>query len=172
MTKTIFEMYLFEREQWPSEVLQKHQSLVINSFIFIHFVRGEIDNNMHSVHCGFHTKRCRWDTLSFFQKRRFQGFISEILRVINLLREKLFLKSLETTEPFRIFRLFIYIHVVLPVNFPEQFGVCFYFKYLRSYKDLIIQVTKVLKQTLVMMGSFKHSRFEWTCCTGQSLITV
>ena len=33
-------------------------------------------------------------------------------------------------------------------------------------------VTKHLKQTLVMMGSFKESKFKLTCCTGQGLITV
>ena len=32
-------------------------------------------------------------------------------------------------------------------------------------------MTKVLKQTLVMMGSFKESKFKLTCCTGQGLIT-
>ena len=33
-------------------------------------------------------------------------------------------------------------------------------------------MTKVLKQTLVMMGSFKESKFKLTCCTGQDLITI
>ena len=33
-------------------------------------------------------------------------------------------------------------------------------------------MTKVLKQTLVMMGSFKESKFKLTCCTGQGLITI
>ena len=33
-------------------------------------------------------------------------------------------------------------------------------------------VTKVLKQTLIMMGSFKDSKFKLTCCDGQGLITI
>ena len=33
-------------------------------------------------------------------------------------------------------------------------------------------VTKVLKQTLITMGSFKESKFKLTCCAGQGLITV
>ena len=33
-------------------------------------------------------------------------------------------------------------------------------------------VTKVLKQTLIMMGSFKDSKFKLTCCAGQGLITI
>ena len=28
----------------------------------------------------------------------------------------------------------VYINVVLLINFPEQFELCFYFKYSRSYK--------------------------------------
>ena len=105
---------------------------MINSFIFIHSVRGEIDKNMHSVHCGFHTKE-----VEFFSKEKISSFISEILRVINLLGEKfVFFKSFGTTEPFRVFTLSVYIHVVLPVNFPEQFEVRFCFKYSRSYEAL------------------------------------
>ena len=30
----------------------------------------------------------------------------------------------------------VYINVVLMINFPEQFELCFYFKYSRSYKVL------------------------------------
>ena len=33
-------------------------------------------------------------------------------------------------------------------------------------------VTKVLKQTLITMGSFKESKFKLTCCAGQGLITI
>ena len=135
MAKRISEMYLRQREQWLSDIFQKHQSSVIYSFIFIYSVRSEIDKNVHSMHCGFHTRRGRWDTLTFFQKKRFQGFISEILRVTSLLGEKFIVfTSLRTTEPFRIFRLSVYIHVVLPVNLSEQFDLCFYFKYSKSYK--------------------------------------
>ena len=71
------------------------------------------------------------------QKRRFQGFISEILRVVSLLREKFtFFNSLGTTKISRSLRLSVYINVVLLINFPEQFELCFYFKYSRSYKVL------------------------------------
>ena len=81
-------------------------------------------------------------TYLVFQTRIFQGFISGILRPINLLGEKLFFfKPLETTEPFLYF-LFIFMSS-FPVNFPEQFEVCFYYKYLRSYEALYItHVTK------------------------------
>ena len=44
--------------------------------------------NVPLIVCDFHTKSGKRDTLSFFQKRRFQGFISEILRVVGLLVEK------------------------------------------------------------------------------------
>ena len=64
-TKRISEMYLLEREQWLSEIVQKHQSSVIYSFIFIHSVRSETDRTVHSVHCSFYTKRGRWETLHF-----------------------------------------------------------------------------------------------------------
>ena len=73
MTKRISEMCQLEREQWLPEVLQKHQSSVIYSFIFIHSVRSEINGNMRSVHCGIHTKRGKWDTLSF-SKEEILGF--------------------------------------------------------------------------------------------------
>ena len=64
MTKRISEMCPLEREQWVSEVLQKHQSSVIYLFIFIHSVMSDY-KNVHSMHCGLHTKRDRWDTVSF-----------------------------------------------------------------------------------------------------------
>ena len=46
---------------------------------------------------------------------------------------------------------------------PEVFG---------KLKSFIIWVTKGLKQTIVMIGSFKESKFKLTCCTGQGLITI
>ena len=62
----------------------------------------------------------------FSQKRRFQGFISEILRVVGLLGEKFtFLNYLGTTKISRSLRLSVYIDVVLLINFPEHFEVCF-----------------------------------------------
>ena len=73
----------------------------------------------------------------FFQKRRFQGFISEILRVVGPLGEKFtFLNSLGTTKISNSLRLSVYINVVLLISFPEQFKLFFYFKYWRSYKVL------------------------------------
>ena len=56
-----------------------------------------------------------------------------------------------------------------PVNFPKQFEICFCQKYLGSF---IMWVTKVLKQTLITMGSFKESKFKLTCCAGQGLVTI
>ena len=41
ITKGISKMYQLEREQWLSEVLQKHQSSIIYSFIFIHSLMSE-----------------------------------------------------------------------------------------------------------------------------------
>ena len=43
ITKGISKTYQFEREHWLSEVLQKHDSLIIYSFIFIHSVMSEND---------------------------------------------------------------------------------------------------------------------------------
>ena len=42
--------------------------------------------------------------------------------------------QLRTTKISRSLRLSVYINVVLLINFPEQFELCFYFKYSRSYK--------------------------------------
>ena len=93
--------------------------------------------NIPLIVCDFHTKRGKRDTLSFFEKRRFQGFISEILRVVGLLGEKFtFSNSFGTTKISRSLKLSVYINVVLLINFPEQSELCFYFKYSRSYKVL------------------------------------
>ena len=67
---------------------------------------------MHSMHCGFHTKT-GGGTYLVFQKSRFQGFISGILSHKSIERKDFF-KSIETTEPFIVFILSVYIHVVLP----------------------------------------------------------
>ena len=48
----------------------------------------ENDNNVPLIVCDFHTKWGKRDTLSLFKLGRFQGFISEILRVVGLLGEK------------------------------------------------------------------------------------
>ena len=50
-------------------------------------------------------------TRLLFSKRRSQGFLSENFRMISLLGEHFFFKSLGTTELFRIFRASAYIHV-------------------------------------------------------------
>ena len=77
------------------------------------------------------------ETHSVFQNRRFQGFIFEILRVVGLLGEKFtFFNSLGTTRISGGLRLSVYIIVVLLINFPEQFKLCYYFKYSRSNKVL------------------------------------
>ena len=74
MTKRISKMYLLEREQWLSEVLQKRQSSVIYSVIFTHSVRSEIDENMHSMQCGCHMKRWVGETFLVFSKEEILRF--------------------------------------------------------------------------------------------------
>ena len=57
-----------------------------------------------------------------FQKKKFEGFISEILRVVGLLGEKFTFfdsSSLRTTKLSRSLRLSVYINIVLLINFPE-----------------------------------------------------
>ena len=67
-----------------------------------------------------------------FQKKRFQGFIYENLRVVSLLGEKFpYFICLGTTG---ISRISVHIHVALLENFREQFELCFYSKYSKSYK--------------------------------------
>ena len=56
ITEEISETYQLEREQWFSEVLQKHQSSIICSFIFIHSLMSENDKNLPIIACDFRTK--------------------------------------------------------------------------------------------------------------------
>ena len=50
---------------------------------------SENDKNVPLIVCDFYTKSSKRDTVTqLFQKRRFQGFICEILRMIGLLGEK------------------------------------------------------------------------------------
>ena len=86
--------------------------------------------------CGFHTKRDRWDTLGFSKEEISWFHIGNSESDISRWRKAHFFQVLGTTEPFRIFRLSVYIRAVLPVNFPEQFELCLYFKYSRSYEAL------------------------------------
>ena len=59
--------------------------------------------------------------------KKFQGFISEILRMVRLLGEKLtFFNCHGTTKISKSLTLSVYINVVLLINFPEQFELCFY----------------------------------------------
>ena len=75
----------------------------------------------------FTRNEVRGTHLVFFQKRRFQGFISDILRMVGLLGEK-FTFSTPLGQP----------------NFQEShtnsnsinFELCFYSKYSRSFKVL------------------------------------
>ena len=95
---------------------------------------SENDKNVPLIVCDFYTKCGKRNTLSFLQKRRFQGSISEHLRVVGLLGEKFtFLNSSETTKIARSLRLSVYFNVVLLINFPEQFELCFCFRYSRSF---------------------------------------
>ena len=52
ITKGIFKIYQIERVM----ALQKHQSLMIYSFIFIHSVISENDKIIPLIVCNFHTK--------------------------------------------------------------------------------------------------------------------
>ena len=75
------------------------------------------------------------ETHLVFQNRRFQGFMSGILRAVGLLIGTFtFFNSLGTTKVSKGLRLSVYINVVLLINFPGQFELCFYFKYSGSYK--------------------------------------
>ena len=56
IAKGISKIYQLERELGLSEVIQRHQSSVIHSFIFIHSLMSENDKNVHSIVCEFHTK--------------------------------------------------------------------------------------------------------------------
>ena len=51
--KRIPKMYLLEREEWLSEVLQKHQSSIIFSFIFIHSLMSKNDKNVLQLFVTF-----------------------------------------------------------------------------------------------------------------------
>ena len=59
VTKGISEIYQLERELWLSEVLQKHQSAIIYSFIVIHSLESENDKSVPLIVCDFHTKHTR-----------------------------------------------------------------------------------------------------------------
>ena len=65
-------MHQLERELWLSEVLQKHKSSIIFSFIFIHSVMSENDKKVPLIIRDFHTKRGMWDTLSVFKRGDFK----------------------------------------------------------------------------------------------------
>ena len=54
-TEEICKIYQLERE-WLFEVLPKHQSSIIYSFIFIHSLISENDKNVPFIVCDFHTK--------------------------------------------------------------------------------------------------------------------
>ena len=56
ITKGISKIYQVEREEWLSKVVQKHQSSIIYSVIFIHSVISENDRNVPLIICDFHTK--------------------------------------------------------------------------------------------------------------------
>ena len=61
--------------------------------MFIHSVMSENDKKVLLIILGFPTKYGMWDILRDFQKRRFQGFISESLRMVSPLGGKfIFLK--------------------------------------------------------------------------------
>ena len=60
---------------------------------------SENDENVSLIVCDSHTKLGKRDTFILFKKRRFQGFISEILRGVGLLGERFtFSSSLGTSK--------------------------------------------------------------------------
>ena len=72
ITTGIPKIYQLERELWVSEALQKHQSSVIYSFIFVHSLMSENYKNVPLIVYDFHTKRGKRDTLSFFRRGDFK----------------------------------------------------------------------------------------------------
>ena len=70
------------------------------------------------------TNEVRGTHLVFSKEEISRFHISEILRVVGLLVEKFTVfYSLVSTKISRSLRLFVYINVVLLINFPEQFGL-------------------------------------------------
>ena len=51
-------------------------------------------------------------------------------------RKSFFVQLPWDTQNFQEFQTFVCINFVLLISFPEQFGLCFYFKYARSYTAL------------------------------------
>ena len=72
ITKGISKIYQLEIELWLSEVLQKHQSSIICSFMFIHSLVSENDKNVPLIFCAFHTRCRKRNTLSFFKRGDFK----------------------------------------------------------------------------------------------------
>ena len=56
IVKGISKIYQLERELGLSEVIQRRQSSVIHSFIFIYSLMSENDKNVPSIVCEFQTK--------------------------------------------------------------------------------------------------------------------
>ena len=84
----------------------------------------------------FQTKRAMWYTLSFFKRGDFKVSCL-ILRMVGLLGEKFFSFQFPwDNQNSNNFDFFVYIHVVLLINFPEQSELYFYFKYSKSYDVL------------------------------------
>ena len=71
VTKGMSKIHQLKREYWLCEVLQKHQSSIIYSFIFIHSLVSENDKNVPLIVCDFNTKCGERDTLSFFRRGDF-----------------------------------------------------------------------------------------------------
>ena len=66
------------------------------------------------------------DKLSFLSEGDFKVLISELFRMVSLLGRKFIILG----QPnFNSFETFLYTHVVLLINFQEQFELYFCFKY-------------------------------------------
>ena len=78
--------------------------------------------------CGTHAVFSKEEILRFH--------ICNFENVKSLGRKVLFFNSLGTTKISTIFKLSVYTHVVLLINFLEQFELRFYFKYWKRYEVL------------------------------------
>ena len=136
ITKGISKIYQLEESNGS---LKSFRSIKVQSYnhlySFIHSLICENDKNVPLIVCEFQTK-CGKRTHLAFWKRRYQGFISKILKVVGLLGEKFTFNFLGTTKISKSIRVSVYINVVLVIKSPEQFELCLCFKYSRSYKVL------------------------------------
>ena len=113
--------------------LKSFKNIKVQSYsvIFIHSLANKNDKNVPLIVCDFHTKWGKRDTLSFFKRLDFKVSYLK-LRVAGLSGEKFTFSTPLGQPKFPGILDFVYINVVLLINFPERFESCFYFEYSRS----------------------------------------